>query len=151
MKNDLKRVGNLDFEMRINDMVYKKMQYEYNLLNDRLKKGGSDSDEYNQFLLDEHYFFKRVLSIFQNNDMPERACMGLFLMWSMMPKLFLNKSDYIGESDNDNDIYKYVVEYGYRQLDRFCQMDADSLRKLVRESLSDYYKIFREDGDVDDK
>ena len=86
MKNDLKRVGNLNFEMRINDMVYKKMQYECNLLNDRLKKGGSDSDEYNQFLLDEHYFFKRVLSVFQNNDMPERACMGLFLMWSIMPK-----------------------------------------------------------------
>ena len=68
-----------------------------------------------------------------------------------MPKLFLNKSDYIGESDNGSDIYKYVVEYGYRQLDRFCQMDADSLGKLVRESLSDYYKRFREDGDVDDK
>lgn len=151
MKNYLKRVGNLDFEMRINDMVYKKMQYEYNLLNDRLKKGGSDSEEYNQFLLDEHYFFKRVLSVFQNNDMPERACMGLFLMWSVMPKLFLNKSDYIGESDNDNDIYKYVVEYGYRRLDKLCQMDANSLRKLIRKNLRNYYDTFGKDGDIDDQ
>ena len=151
MKNDLKRVGNLDFEMRINDMVYKKMQFEFNYVNNKLKKGVFIDEEYGKQLLDQHYFFMRVLSVLQNNDIPERACMGLFLLYSILTNLYRDKTDFIGESDSDNDIYKYVVEYGYRQLDRFCQMDANLLRKLVRESLSDYYKIFREDGDVDDK
>ena len=151
MKNDLKRVGNIDFEMHINDMVYKKMQFEFNYVNNKLKKGVFIDEEYGKQLLDQHYFFMRVLSVLQNNDIPERACMGLFLLYSILTNLYRDKTDFIGESDSDNDIYKYVVEYGYRQLDRFCQMNADSLRKLVRESLSDYYKIFREDGDVDDK
>ena len=151
MKNDLKRVGNLDFEMRINDMVYKKMQHELNFVEGTLKRGIFVNERQKQSLLDRHYFFKRVLSILQNNDIPERACMGLFLLHSVLACLHEYKCDYIGESDNDSDIYKYVVEYGYRRLDKLCQMDANSLRKLIRENLRNYYDTFGKDGDIDDQ
>ena len=142
MKNDIKRIVNLDFEMRINDMVYKKMQHEFTYVNDKLKKGIFVDDEYSKQLLAQHYFFKRVLSVLQDNDIPERSCMGLFLLYSIMTNLYRDKTDFIGESDVDSDIYKYVVEYGYRQLDKFCQMDENLLRKLIRKRLRDYYKIF---------
>lgn len=151
MRNDLKRVDNIDFEMHINDMVYRKMQFEFNYVNNKLKKGLFVDEEYGKQLLDQHYFFMRVLSVLQNNDIPERSCMGLFLLYSILTNLYRDKTDFIGESDNDSDIYKYVVEYGYRRLDKLCQMDANSLRKLIRENLRNYYDAFGKDGDIDDQ
>ena len=147
MRNDLKKIDNIDFEMRINDMVYKKMQYEFDFINNRLKKGGSVDEEHNQLLLNEHYFFMRVLSVLQNNDIPERSCMGLFLLYSILTNLYRDKTDFIGESDSDSDIYKYVVEYGYRRIDDFCKMDTESLRKRIREVYRDYYKYCVSGGD----
>lgn len=147
MRNDLKKVDDIDFEMQINDMVYKKMQHEFNYVNDKLKRGIFVDEEYRQLLLDQHYFFRRVLSVLQNNDVPERSCMGLFLLYSILTKLYCDKTKYIGESDSDSDIFKYVVEYGYRWTDNFCMMDAKSLHKRIREAYRNYYRDCVSGGD----
>lgn len=151
MRNDLKRVDNIDFEMHINDMVYRKMQFEFNYVNNKLKKGLFVDEEYGKQLLDQHYFFMRVLSVLQNNDIPERSCMGLFLLYSILTKLYKHKTDFIGESDSDSDIYKYVVEYGYRRIDDFCKMDTKSLRKRIREVYRNYYRDCVSGGKKDGK
>lgn len=151
MRNDLKRVDNIDFEMHINDMVYRKMQFEFNYVNNKLKKGVFVDEEYGKQLLDQHYFFMRVLSVLQNNDIPERSCMGLFLLYSILTNLYGDKTDFIGESDSDNDIYKYVVEYGYRCIDNFCKMDTKSLRKRIREVYRNYYRDCVSGGEIDDE
>lgn len=151
MRNDLKRVDNIDFEMHINDMVYRKMQFEFNYVNNKLKKGLFVDEEYGKQLLDQHYFFMRVLSVLQNNDIPERSCMGLFLLYSILTNLYRDKTDFIGESDSDNDIYKYVVEYGYRCIDNICKMDTKSLRKRIREVYRNYYRDCVLGGEKDGK
>lgn len=151
MRNDLKRVDNIDFEMHINDMVYRKMQFEFNYVNNKLKKGLFVDEEYGKQLLDQHYFFMRVLSVLQNNDIPERSCMGLFLLYSILTNLYRDKTDFIGESDSDSDIYKYVVEYGYRCIDDFCKMDTKSLRKRIREVYRNYYRDCVSGGEKDGK
>ena len=151
MRNDLKRVDNIDFEMHINDMVYRKMQIEFNYVYNKLKKGLFVDEEYGKQLLDQHYFFMRVLSVLQNNDIPERSCMGLFLLYSILTNLYRDKTDFIGESDSDSDIYKYVVEYGYRCIDEFCKMDTESLCKRIREVYRNYYRDCVSGGEKDGK
>ena len=63
------------------------------------------------------YFAKRVLSVFQNNDMPIRAAVGLLDNVDIIEALYEDKDEYIGDSDSDTDIWNYVVEHGYRHYD----------------------------------
>ena len=63
------------------------------------------------------YFAKRVLSVFQNNDMPIRASVGLLDNVDIIEALYEDKDEFIGDSDSDTDIWNYVVEHGYRHYD----------------------------------
>ena len=63
------------------------------------------------------YFAKRVLSVFQNNDMPIRAAVGLLDNVDIIEALYEDRDEYIGDSDSDTDIWNYVVEHGYRHYD----------------------------------
>ena len=69
MKNDVKKVNEITTEMRINDLIYK-------IIDDELEDMIYDCDELDKEF-EKLYFAKRVLSVFQNNDMPIRAAVGL--------------------------------------------------------------------------
>ena len=99
MKNDVKKVNEITTEMRINDLIYK-------IIDDEL------DEEFEKL-----YFAKRVLSVFQNNDMPIRAAVGLLDNVDIIEALYEDKDEYIGDSDSDTDIWNYVVEHGYRHYD----------------------------------
>ena len=96
-------------EMRINDLIYK-------IIDDELDDMIYDCDELDEEF-EKLYFAKRVLSLFQNNDMPIRAAVGLLDNVDIIKALYEDKDEYIGDSDSDIDIWNYVVEHGYRHYD----------------------------------
>ena len=109
MKNDVKKVNEITTEMRINDLIYK-------IIDDELDDMIYDCDELDKEF-EKLYFAKRVLSVFQNNDMPIRAAVGLLDNVDIIEALYEDKDEYIGDSDSDTDIWNYVVEHGYRHYD----------------------------------
>lgn len=109
MKNDVKKVNEITTEMRINDLIYK-------IIDDELDDMIYDCDELDEEF-EKLYFAKRVLSVFQNNDMPIRAAVGLLDNVDIIESLYEDKDEYIGDSDSDTDIWNYVVEHGYRHYD----------------------------------
>lgn len=109
MKNDVKKVNEITTEMRINDLIYK-------IIDDELDDMIYDCDELDKEF-EKLYFAKRVLSVFQNNDMPIRAAVGLLDNVDIIEALYDDKDEYIGDSDSDTDIWNYVVEHGYRHYD----------------------------------
>ena len=109
MKNDVKKVNEITTEMRINDLIYK-------IIDDELEDMIYDCDELDKEF-EKLYFAKRVLSVFQNNDMPIRAAVGLLDNVDIIKALYEDKDEYIGDSDSDTDIWNYVVEHGYRHYD----------------------------------
>lgn len=148
MKNDLKKITDIDTEMSINDMLYKKMQYELELVEAMIKNDtDKDEEEFLDFLLDECYFYRRVLSVFANDDIPITACIGLFMLDGVLPTLFDKKDDFIGDSDSDNDIFRFVIEYGYRHCDELRKMDADEFEEIVTDIMDDYCDLVESDGE----
>lgn len=95
--------------MRVNDLLY-------NIIFDELDEMIYDCEN----LADEFemlYFGQRVLSVLENNDMPLRAAVGLFDNVDIIESLYEDKDEYIGDSDNDTDIWNYILEHGYRHYD----------------------------------
>lgn len=80
-------------EMRINDLIYK-------IIDDELDDMIYDCDELDKEF-EKLYFAKRVLSVFQNNDMPIRAAVGLLDNVDIIEALYEDKDEYIGDSDSD--------------------------------------------------
>lgn len=109
LKNDVKKVNEITTEMRVNDLIYK-------IIDDELEDMIYDCDELDEEF-EKLYFAKRVLSVFQNNDMPIRAAVGLLDNVDIIEALYEDKDEYIGDSDSDTDIWNYVVEHGYRHYD----------------------------------
>lgn len=151
MKNDLKMIDNVSFEMKLNDMVFKKMQLDLEMSNEILANSGEEDSDFQAYLFEENYFFRRVLSVLSNNDIPSKACVGLFVIRDILPELFDNKDEYIGESDTDADIYEYVIEYGYRKNDELSFSDFDKAVDTISDALKNYYILFELDDEYDDE
>ena len=67
MKNDIKKVEKITPEMALNDIVYLMMQEEYDDLEQTIDCGDYESiDEQ----MSRAYFYKRVLSVLANDDIP---------------------------------------------------------------------------------
>ncbi len=138
MKNDIERVEKMTVEMDVNDIAYSVMQNEYEELVEDIDGGDYDFIDEE---LDRAYFYKRVLSVLENEDIPVRASIGLIDRVTILDELYENKYDYIGESDTDEDIYKYVIEYGYRMYDRishYGETPDEVFFEIVKELLLDY-------------
>ena len=147
MKNDIKKVEEVTFEMKLNDIIFRFMQSEYDRLvyeiEDELY---DDIDE----MLDRLYFYRRVMSILENYDLPEKAVIGLFCSVDILDHLYSEVEDYIGDSDTDNDIYRYVIEYGYRAYDDIAICDEtpqEVLDRFVLEAFQAYGKEGVEDDE----
>lgn len=151
MKNDLRPVEEITTEMTFNDMLYKKMQFDLSIVESLLAKYPGDDKEYVKFLLDEYYFFKRVLSVLANEDIPFKACAGLFMLLDVLPTLYDEKENFIGESDTDEDIYKFVIEFGYRQFDEWLVMDKKEAFEMFSDALDDYDEVIEKEDEDDDE
>lgn len=151
MKNDLRPVEEITTEMTFNDMLYKKMQFDLSIVESLLAKYPDDDKEYVKFLLDEYYFFKRVLSVLANEDIPFKACAGLFMLLDVLPTLYDEKENFIGESDADEDIYKFVIEFGYRQFDEWLVMDKKEAFEMFSDALDDYDEVIEKEDEDDDE
>lgn len=147
MKNDVNKVEKITFEMEINDIEYCLMQDEYDDLSDDIDYG--DYDDFEEEM-DRAYFYKRVLSLLANEDVPPRAAVGLYSKDGILNELYSNRETYIGESDTDEDIYKYVIEYGYRRYDQIAHLGKtpeDVFNALVRKCIYEFMKGAYEDYD----
>mgnify|MGYP003293209819 CR=1 FL=1 len=115
MKTDIEKIEKITSEMALNDIAYLIMQDELDAL-----KADIDCGDYDDFEeeMRRAYFYQRVLSILANEDIPMRATIGLLSTDGILCELYGDRYGFIGESDTDEDIYKYVMEYGYRMYDR---------------------------------
>ena len=142
MKTDVRKVKKLTSEMLINDMMYELMQREYNGLIDEIEEGEYFDLEFD---MDLAYFFRRVLSVLADKDIPMRAAIGLVFTDEMLITLFDEKFDYIGDSDTDEDIYEYVIEYGYRRYDTVTHLED-----IPEEVFIELVHIYSTDNNVED-
>lgn len=139
MKTDLKRITSITREMKLNDMIYDRMRDEL--------------DEYIDLIVDlypeelskrfeELYFYQRVLSVLSNYDLPFKAAIGYFDLLNCLETLFDVKENHIGDSDNDADIFKLVVEYGYALYDdlAFPGEDTEDVYDRVWENYELYMR-----------
>ena len=132
MKIDIKKVEKITDEMFINDISYRIMQKEYDQLIQTIDEGEYDNIE---AMMKAAYFYKRVLSVLENKDIPIRAAIGLIDTYKVLDGLYEDKDEYIGDSDADTDIYEYAIEYGYRMYDRishFADTPEGVFLKLIK-------------------
>ena len=151
MKNDLEKIDNINYEMKLNDMVFRKMQLDLENSNELFTQKGHDDIKIQNRLFEKNYFFRRVLSVLSDNDIPVNACIGLFTLTDILPELFDHRDEFIGDSDSDSDIYGYVIEYGYRKLDELVSLDFDTILDKIVEAFKNYYNLFVMGGEEDDK
>ena len=130
MKNDVRKTQDISTEMQINDLLY-------NIISDELEDMIADCDNLeNEFEI--IYFGRRVLSVFQNNDMPIYAALGLLDNEKIIKLLYDDKEKYIGGSDGDTDIWNYIVERGYRHYDKIVRRGGRTVESNIRDEQSCY-------------
>ena len=130
MKNDVRKTQDISTEMQINDLLY-------NIISDELEDMIADCDSLeNEFEM--IYFGRRVLSVFQNNDMPIYAALGLLDNEKIIKLLYDDKEKYIGGSDGDTDIWNYIVERGYRHYDKIVRRGGRTVESNIRDEQSCY-------------
>ena len=135
MKNDINKISEVTFEMKMNDLVFSMVQTRFNELVEDVK-GCTFVDAAGT--LGRLYFYKRFMSVFANYDIPVKASIGLF---GNICNLYEDAKNYIGDSDTDNDIYRYAIEYGYRKYEEIAletDTPEDALGRLVAESFKHY-------------
>lgn len=137
MRTDIHKLDYVDAAMGLNDSVYGQMSDEADNLTDVIETEHGDV----KANLDELYFYKRVLSVISNYDLPFKAAIGYYELVNSLEMLYENRDGYIGDSDTDEDIFRYVLEYGYMLYDRLAKPFEDEY---------DVYKrvMEREGGDV---
>ena len=102
MKNDVNKVEKITFEMEINDIEYCLMQDEYDDLSDDIDYG--DYDDFEEEM-DRAYFYKRVLSLLANEDVPPRAAVGLYSREDIAINTIHNRID-----ENEKQLEKLELE-----------------------------------------
>ena len=147
MKNDIKKVEEVTFEMKLNDIIFKFMQREYDQL---VYEIVNDLYDNSYEILDEAYFYKRVISILRNYDLPEKAVVGLFCSADILFHLYSEVEDYIGDSDTDNDIYRYVMEYGYRAYDAIA-ISEETPQEVMDRFVKEAFEFYLKEGVDDDE
>ncbi len=121
--------------MKVNDIVFRFVITEYS----KLEKAIDVGDYYRiEDELDRAYFYRRVISVLENNDLPLPAAVGLFGTSRILNALYYSRNDYIGDSDSDADIFKMLLEFGYRQYDEISYLERtpmDVYHRIIDEIL----------------
>ena len=135
MKTDIKKVKVITLEMMENDKLYDKMLDEYVDYFYDLECGDYD-DVFNEEF-EKAYFFRRVLSVLAGDDIPLSAAVGLNRAPSVLDSLYLVKENYIGDSDADTDLFKFVIDFGFRLYEVYSELDKKDDKELYDEDDED--------------
>ena len=130
MKNDIRKANEITIEMHVNDIVYGIISDE---LDDMICNCVDLSEEFEKL-----YFAKRLLSVLENSDMPIRAAVGLLDNVFIVDALFVDKYEYIGESDTDISIRVFVCITVERK-----RLSLFATTALWMQLLTDLGKVFR--------
>ena len=132
MRNDIKKIDNIINEMEVNNKLYYDMLEEfYEGLDDYFY--ATDEDD----IMDDFevlYFKRRILSVMEKNDIPFRAAIGLFFHGKRLALLNMYREEYIDDEDSDTEIYKYILELGYRFYDLISYLgdNEDKVYEIVK-------------------
>ena len=111
MRTDTQKVIKVTDQMKINDLLYRELQKEYDgLVYEVCEVDNEDFPEAVETL----YFPRRILSLLSNQDLPMRCAIGLYSVEDVLKKIAAVKEKYIGESDSDIDIMTLLLELGYK-------------------------------------
>ena len=115
MRNDIKKIDNVTKEMEVNNELY------YDML-DELFDSVFDfyyytAEEDMMDIFEVLYFKRRILSVMEKNDIPFKAAIGLFFHKDRLDLLCKYREEYLDDEDSDADVYKFILELGYRFYD----------------------------------
>ena len=140
MKIDVEKIKKITNEMSVNDLTYRIMCKEYESIEKDIDEGNYKNISP---IMKKAYFYKRVLSVLENKDVPIRAAVGLIDTVTVLDGLYEDRYEFIGDSDTDEDIYSYVIEYGYRMYDRiahWAEVPEDVFVRLIQILLNEFDK-----------
>lgn len=130
MRTDIDRINEVTEEMRLNDRLYNEMREEL----DREIKYIVEFEP--DLLFDEFetlYFWRRVLSVLENHDLPFKCAVGLSFFGDKLEMLSSLRDSYIADEDSEAEIFKYILEIGYKAYDEL----ADPTGGRMKEELED--------------
>lgn len=114
MRTDFDKVEVITDAMRLNDRLYAEMRDE---LEDYLDAISDLCPEEFTDRFEELYFYRRVISVFENYDMPFKVAIGYLDLSNRLEILVGEHFRYIGDDDSDEAIFQYVIEFGYQFYD----------------------------------
>ncbi len=115
MRNDIRKIDNITNEMEVNNKLYYDMLEEFYEGLDDYFYAADEDDIMDDF--ETLYFKRRILSVMERHDIPFRAAIGLFFHGKRLALLNMYREEYLDDEDSDTDIYKFILELGYRFYD----------------------------------
>ena len=118
MRTDIERIDEVTEEMRLNDRLYNEMREEL----DREIEYIAELEP--ELLFDEFetlYFWRRVLSVLENHDLPFKCAVGLSFFSDKLEVLSELRESYIADEDSEAEIFKYILEIGYKAYDELTE------------------------------
>ncbi len=132
MRNDIKRIDNVTKEMEVNNELYYDMLDE--LFDSVFDFYYCTAEEDMMDIFEVLYFKRRILSVMEKNDIPFRAAIGLFFHGKRLALLNMYREEYLDDEDSDTEIYKYILELGYRFYDLISYLgdSEDKVYEMVK-------------------
>jgi hypothetical protein len=137
MRTDINRVDSISKEMKLNDKLYEQMKNE---LDDLILDYYFSDYEYGEneeviYGFETLYFFRRILSVISNRDLPFKAALGLYFFRDRLKIINNFREYYLPDEDSDSEMLEFVLELGYRFYDLIYipGMTEDEMLDLVEE------------------
>ena len=111
MRTDIVRVVKVTEEARLNEKLYQEMREE---LNQEIKMIATLNPKLICKDFEKLYFWRRIISVVQNHDLPYRCVVGLLSLSRRLEVLSSFRDSFIADDDSDTEIYKFILEFGYR-------------------------------------
>ena len=119
MRTDINKIDDITPEMKLNDILYKEMQEEFNDLVLYFYFDNYDYDEESDIIFDfeDLYFARRILSVIKNHDLPFKAAIGLYFFNDRLETINDFREDFLLDEDSDTEMFEFILELGYRFYD----------------------------------
>ena len=137
MRTDINRVDSISKEMKLNDKLFEQMKDE---LDDLILDYYFSDYEYGEneeviYGFETLYFFRRILSVISNRDLPFKAALGLYFFRDRLKTINNFREYYLPDEDSDSEMLEFVLELGYRFYDLIFipGMTEDEMLDLVEE------------------
>ena len=123
MRTDIERIVGVTEEMKLNDRLYREMCEE---LDRRIEFIAEFAPKLLCGEFETLYFWRRVLSVLKNHDLPFHCAVGLFFLSNRLEVLSSLRHSYIDDEDDEAEIFKYILEVGYKAYDELTEPEADT-------------------------